>query len=283
MRALFLALMIFATPIPFSDALASREVRSILPTDLGTADLEQIQAEILERALFSARVTSAEYLQTIEDVLDRYSRGKLDLATARLELKQKLAELGYVPSDEDRGTLRDFSSDERTNLVIRINSEMAAGYGNWLHDQQPAVLNMWPAQELFRAFARKVPRDWISRWQDAGGELFDGRMIALRNTPIWTAISRFGTPYPPFDFNSGMRTRLVDRRTAMSLGLIDLKTQIKPQDRGFNDDLKFTPAIRNTALKQALVDEGYKFDGDVLTLGDENNISLGPTGGVGGG
>jgi hypothetical protein len=29
------------------------------------------------------------------------------------------------------------------------------------------------------------------------------RMIARKDSPIWEALSRFGTPYPPFDFNSG--------------------------------------------------------------------------------
>jgi hypothetical protein len=38
----------------------------------------------------------------------------------------------------------------------------------------------------------------------AGGQIFGGRMIALKSDPIWTAISAFGTPYPPFDYNSGM-------------------------------------------------------------------------------
>ena len=29
-------------------------------------------------------------------------------------------------------------------------------------------------------------------------------MVALKEDPVWTRISRFGQPWPPFDFNSGM-------------------------------------------------------------------------------
>jgi hypothetical protein len=262
---LFVMPLVFTQPVQFAEAAQRRAVQTILPTSLGSAELERISADILERSLFSARTMNAEYLQKVSDVLDRYLRGELDLATARLELKQKLAEIGYAPAPGDEETLRDLSSDERINLVIRTNAEMARGYGTWLQGQQAPILDRWPAQELYRAFNRKVPRNWIKRWSDAGGEFYGGRMIALKNTDLWIRISRFGTPYPPFDFNSGMWIKDIDRETAMSLGLIDRDTQIAPQTRDFNQDLKFSPDIRAEALRQALIDEGYQFDGDVLT------------------
>ncbi len=266
--------MIFATPVPFAEAVQSRAVRSILPTSLGSAELAQIDAAILERATFSARVINAEYLQTISDVVDDYVNGRVNLATARLRLKEKLASLGYVPEPGTEGTLLDHASDERTNLVLRMNAQFATGYGNWLHDQQEPILNFWPAQEFLRVGRRMVPRtDWPERFTAAGGTVFpDGRMIALRNTPIWTNLSRFGLPYPPFDFNSGMGVELIDREEAMSLKLIDRDTQLKPEDRGFNDDLRFSADVRDAALRQALiesVDESgvpwLDFVGDVLT------------------
>ena len=56
---------------------------------------------IAKRAIFSARVTNAEYLQEIDDVVRRYVNGEIDLATARLQLKQKLQEIGYRPDTEE--------------------------------------------------------------------------------------------------------------------------------------------------------------------------------------
>lgn len=260
--------MIFGAPITFAEALQRREVASVLPTSLSSAELEQIDVEILERATFSARVTSAEYLDEIDAVLAEYVDGKIDLASARLRLKEKLKVIGYRAEPGEEGTLKDFSSDVRTNLVLRTNAAQAQGYGDWMQGQDPAILDQWPAQELYRARNSKVPRKWRARWSEAGGKLINGRMVARKNAPIWSNISRFGSPYPPFDFNSGMDVADVDRKEAMALGLIDRDTQIKPQTRGFNDDLKFAPSIRSAALKQALVesDDRLVFDGDVLSL-----------------
>jgi hypothetical protein len=259
----------FSRPIQFSQAAQAREVQSVLPTTLGSAQLEKIHEAILERALFSARVHSAEVLQALDDILDRYLAGQINTATAVADLKQSMRDNGLWAAPGDEGTLKDFQSDQRLNLIIRMNAGFANGYGDWLYNQQAPVLDEWPAQELFRALQRKVPRDWVTRWNDAAdatGTNVSG-FVALRNTPIWSAISRFGVPYPPYDFNSGMRTRLVDRTRAMELGLIDRTTRIAPQDRGFNDDLKFTADIRAAALRQAIEEEGYHFEGDVLTLG----------------
>lgn len=257
--------LLFSTPVPFAEAAQSREVRSVLPTSLGSGELEEISSDILERALFSARTTNAEYLQEVSDVLDRYIAGTVDLATARLELKQKLAAIGFEPFPDEAGTIQDLSSTQRINLVLQTNAQMARGYGNWMQGQEPAILDRWPAQELYRAFDRRVPRNWHARWQNAGGQIFVGRMVALKNADIWTRISRFGNPYPPYDFNSGMSIRDVTREAAMEYGLIDRDTRIAPETRGFNDDLRFAPDVRNAALRQALVDEGYSFEGDILT------------------
>jgi hypothetical protein len=260
----------FSRPIQFSQAAQSREVRSVLPTNLSSAQLEEIEPAIMERALVSARVHNAEVLQGLDDILTRYLSGEINSATAVTELRQVMRDNGLWAAPGDEDTLKDFQSNERLNLIIRMNAGFANGYGDWLYNQQKPILDEWPAQELFRGLAVKVPRDWVTRWNDAADETGTkvAGFVALRNTRIWTAISRFGVPYPPYDFNSGMRTRLVDRTRAMALGLIDRDTQIEPQDRGFNDDLRFTPAIRAAALRQALEEEGYTFDGDVLTLGE---------------
>ncbi len=267
MRAFLFLLMIFSQPVPFAEALLSRDVRTILPTTLGSAELAEISEDILERAIFSARVTNAEYLQTIDDLVRQYANGEIDLASARLGLKHKLRAIGYEPDPDDRGTIKDWGSDTRTNLVLRMNADMASGYGWWMQGQQPAILDQWPAQELVRGGPAAQPRPWQSIWAEHGGEVFvGGRMVALKNAAIWTNISRFGNPYPPFDYGSHMIVRDVDRDTAISLGIIDRDTQIAPEDRGFNNDLQFKPEVRSKALRQVLDDEGHSFDGDVLTL-----------------
>jgi hypothetical protein len=248
-----------------TEALRSFEVRSPLPTTLSSEQLGAIDPDILRRAFFMARVMSAELLQTVQDIIDQLLAGEIDFATARLLMRDKLSQLGHVADAEEAGKITDLASDARLNLVLRINVAQARGYGQWLQSQR--ALDAAPAQELYRAYPRRVPRNWIARWSQAGGTFYNGKMVALVNDDIWKRISRFNTPYPPFDFNSGMSVRSVDRQTAIDAGLTDRDTQFVPEYRSFNEDLQMTPEVRDAALKQVLVEDGYHFTEDgVLTL-----------------
>jgi hypothetical protein len=261
---------LFSKPLPFEEAIQSREVRQLLPTDFRTALLQQIPAELRERAFFSAGVTNAQFLEEASKKIDALVAGKTDRATMRLELKQLLDSLGYRSPEGEEGTLTDLSSDDRLNLILDTNLEMAQGYGHWKQGQDPAVLDAWPAQELVRFIETKEQRDWESRWGDAGGQFWGGRMIALKNDPIWVAISRFGLPYPPFDFNSGMDVADIDRDEAEEIGLIDRATQITPQDRGFNEGLEASLGVGDdiaAAVQGLFGDRASVLDGVLRWVG----------------
>lgn len=245
--------MILRSPLPFQEAIDSREVKSILPTDFRTRLLDQIPPQLRERAFFSAGVSNAQFLAQASAAVDELLAGKTDLATKRLGLRNLLDSLGYRPVAGEEGTLTDLSSDRRLNLILNTNLEMAQGYGYYAQGQDSAILDQWPAQELIRVRDSKVPRDWPARWEAAGGRFYDGRMIALVNDPIWVEISRFGLPYAPFDYNSGMDLKRIDRDEAMALGLIDRDTQIAPQDRPFNDGLE-APLDVGADLQEPLLD-----------------------------
>lgn len=233
--------MTLSAPIPFRDALRLPGVQKTLPTNLTSAELMRIDAAIREQAFFSAQTLLEGYLddvkKTVETMLNPVSKdGRtegMDLATARLNAKESLRKLGYSPDPDKRGTIQDLSSDGRIELFLKTRVESAQGFGQWRQGQEAGVLDQFPAQELFRAEGREKPRDWITRWQGAGGRLFGGRMIALKNDPIWTEISRFETPYPPFDWNSGMWVRDVDRDEAIQLGVMDETTVVAPEFRPF--------------------------------------------------
>lgn len=244
--------MIFRAPIPFQEAIDSREVRQLLPTELRTSLLQEIPTQLRERAFFSAGVQNATFLDRASRAVDDLLSGKVDRATKRLELKRLLEDLGYRPAEGEEGTLTDLGSDRRLNLILDQNLQSAQGYGRWIQGQDSAILDQWPAQELVRVIESKVKRDWATRWAEAGGRFFETRMIALKNDPIWTRISRFGTPYPPFDFNSGMDVQDIDRDEAIAFGLIDRDTELLPQDRDFNQDLQASPEIRSSSLRSAL-------------------------------
>ena len=278
--------MIFEAPIPFREALPRQAVKSILPTVMSSAELAQVNPALLERGMFAARVINAEFLQRTSDLIAGILQGKtkvdlpaMDQPTARLELKKLLREIGYAPEPEKAGTIQDLRTDARLNLVLETNTKMAEGYGWWAQGQDEGTLDQYPAQELVRIEDRKERRNWYQRWRAAGGTIYpgnprglplvqgpanEGRCIALKNDEVWTKLSRFGQPYPPFDFNSGVDVRDVGRDEAEELGLIRRDQVVQPEERAFNGELAATPEVRDASLRAALEREGYRFDGDVL-------------------
>lgn len=255
--------MIFNKPIPFAEALEHQLLKRVLPTAASSAELAAIPAALRARAFFSARTMHAGYLadahgmitrlvspETVVDPVTGRSRAArpgeaLNPAVVRTRMKQYLASIGYEPDEDKRGGLEDLSSDRRINLIIDTQEKMSRGFGNWKQAQRPGVLAMWPADELYRAESREVPRNWLTRWNNARASLagstsataagsLSGPFIALKNDPIWSALSRFGNPYPPFDFNSGMRVRDVDADTAERLGVLKPGAKVEPKKDPFN-------------------------------------------------
>lgn len=285
--------MIFDEPVKFEEAIQSAELKSILPTSLNSEWLQRLRPQWRERARFSARMANVDFLQRMDDLILKIltpvtverSPGEfvvegMDYAEARLELKRTLESIEYKAPPGKEGTIEDISSDQRLNLIIDHNVKSAQNYGYWQQGQDPILLDEWPAQELYREEFREEPRNWRDRWTQAASASGDkiaasvwrrtGRFIARKDSGIWRALSRFGTPYPPFDFNSGMGIKDVDRDEAERLGVIKPSETVTPQDRGFNQDLKMSTEVRSEALKKAIIDDsnetGIGFNGDVLTF-----------------
>ena len=252
--------MIFKTPTPWKEAIGSRDLKQVMPTDLSSAELSQLPAQLRERAMFSARTMYADYLQQVNDLITRIVSPEgakpgeyMNPATARLEMKETLQSLGYQPDPVKRGTLQDLSSDARLNLIVTTTPEMAQGFGNWFSSQDPSALEAFPAQELYRLEEREQHRPWRTRWSEAGGILYNERMIALKNDPVWEAISDFELPYPPFAFGSGMWVRDISYAEAAELGVITSPDEIPdPDKRGFNDDLQTDFTTFAEPLQEAL-------------------------------
>ncbi len=235
---------------PFKEALNKLASRTPRAADLSSSEWADVPLALRERAFFSARVTNARLLQDIKDRVEAILNPRtverdgrevtegMTITSARAELKQILQGIGYNPG-EKAGTIQDLSSDARLNLVLKTNVESAQGYGNYLQGQAPGALDEFPAQELFRAEEREDERPWPTIWMQAGGEIFPGgRMVALKDDNIWTEISRWGTPWPPFDYNSGMWVRDVSRSETEQLGLLEPGELFDPVVEKFNEKLK---------------------------------------------
>jgi len=118
-------------------------------------------------------------------------------------------------------------------------------------------------------FHREKGRDWPMRWEAAGGQFTNGRMAALKTDPIWAAISRFGDPFPPFDYGSGMGLRDIDREEAEALGLIGPGDTLTPEQPEYPDVQEANlPGIAQMPELRAAVEKAMgpdvKFDGSVL-------------------
>ncbi len=194
--------------------------RSLAASPMKSADWGSVQAGLRDRAFFSATVDDARRLAAMREACAKVASGEMSDSDARASIRRALEQTGYAPEAGKEGGLQDLSSQRRLDLIIKTNVDEAHGYVRYCSSMEESALAATPCQELIRLQSRKAPRDWEARWRDAGGELYGGRMIALKTAEIWTRISRFGHPWPPFDFGSGMGVAPVGRREAIRYGVI---------------------------------------------------------------
>lgn len=206
-----------------------------------SAQWSQIRPEVRQASLFSACVTDAKFLEQIRRVSRGVLAGELSAADGKAALKDWLDRTGYEPEPGEEGTIKDLSSDARLHVIVDTNSKLAEGYGR--HMWQSERLKTWPAVEMYRAEQRMEPRNWPLRWRQAGGRLRRGRFVAPFDSDVWTKISAFNHPYPIFDFNSGMWTRMVHRSEAQRLGVsTQAAKRVKPR--------KLTEGMKTAATKR---------------------------------
>lgn len=198
--------------------------RALAASTLDSAQWSAIQAGIRDRAFFSARVDDARRLAVMRESAAAVAAGEMSPSDARLSIRRALEKTGY-PVGDGSGDLRDLSSKRRLDLILQQNKREVAGYIRYMKGTTEGALLAFPAQELYRGQSRKAPRDWAQRWREAGGKIYGGGIMAARkDDPVWERISRFGHPWPPFDYGSGMAVRDIARRRAIELGIIQEDT-----------------------------------------------------------
>jgi hypothetical protein len=233
--------------------------------------------------MFSARVENERLLAEMQmrlqariELAKREGR-TMDRGVFIEEMREELRKEGYKRGDAKRGSLQDLKSTKRLGLIWDMNVSQAQGYARWKADMTPEGLENEPCYELIRVMDRMERRDWPTIWSQAGGEFFggvgsnddypfsQGRMIAAKNDPIWIAISRFGTPWPPFDWGSGMGLRGIDRDETESLGVLDADDEVLPMAVPFNSGHRMSVAgLPETGLEnlRSAFGDTIRFDGD---------------------
>lgn len=250
------------------------EERQSVTAPLKTEGWSKVPLELRERALFSATVENLRFLDRVgkrlQTFLDKQRRAEGAYQTRErfiAEMQELAEEEGLFPSPDKAGTIEDLTSERRLRLIFDQNVQAAQNFARWKAEQDPEVLDAFPAQELVRIEKRNEPRNWEAKWKEAGGTFFaGGRMIALKNDPIWSKLSRFGTPWPPFDFGSGMGLEDIDRDEAEAIGLIDEDTVPETQETDFNSTLEAGVKDLSPRMRLALKD----IFGDQIELNEES-------------
>lgn len=258
--------LIFERPVPVTQALLRLAEKELLPTTLDTRGLRLLSRDIRAKSLFSARTSHLGYLENIKKTVEEMLAGKINIATGRAALQDELDAIGYVP---DQQGITDLSSDARLRLILETQTSQAS---NWAMREQGLdqdSLYQFPAWELVRISFRQLPRNqdpqsvsWFERWQQVGGTLYSGRMVALKDDAIWSSLGNTGlfddgidSDVPPYAFNSGMGWREVGRDEAIELGIIrgDEIPAVK-QSRFFDERQYGTQDFSTEELKDILQD-----------------------------
>ena len=237
--------------------------KALIGSSLNSREWNLVQAGLRDRAFISSQVESMRILHAARRMVADRAGGQLSASEIRRDLRKVISSTGYRPPEGKEGALQNLYSKRRLDTIIKTNVEQARGYVRHLDGMKPGAFAAFPGQELIRVRERKEKRDWATRWKNAGGQFYNGRMIALRDDPIWERISVFGNPFPPFDWGSGMGVRAVSRRDSIALGVVtdnevrdkvqELKAE-KPDSMNENVAVSVTPE-EVSELRQAFGDQ----------------------------
>nr|HPK71589.1 hypothetical protein [Vicinamibacterales bacterium] len=162
--------------------------KRLVTAGIDSAGWDAVQAGLKDRAFFSARVESVRYL-------DRARRRIADLLDAARDADGALASRARIVSDIMRiareegvatgsGGLSDPGSVKRAAVIADTNAGLARGYAAHVAGSTRGARLAYPAQELVRVEPREQERNWRARWTAAGGKLYSGRMVALKDDPV---------------------------------------------------------------------------------------------------
>lgn len=214
------------TTSPWDKAVDRLSKKTAVGSALRTAKWAAMPVGLREGSFFSAGMTKVQILSAMQSRLKQGLEQSLPGGTG-MDRSRFVAEMrdlmGAVPGDT--GDLTDITSSRRLELIWDFQTADAHGYAAHKMALDPDIMDAFPAYRLVRVESRRFPRQWAERWVTAGAKVgWEGAsktaMVALKTSPLWVALSRFGRAWPPFDFNSGMGQEDVDRAEAEDLGLL---------------------------------------------------------------
>jgi hypothetical protein len=139
-----------------------------------------------------------------------------DRAGDRVNIKMALR--GADQSKDRAGFASLVDNDDALNEFIDTARAARFGEIKWNQGMHPAALDQWPAAKVVNPLGKLKPGT-RARWEQAGGKVFGGQLIALKSDPVWSRFSIYGRPHPPYD-QHGQEAEDVDFDQARHLRLV---------------------------------------------------------------
>ncbi len=231
--------------MPFQEAVDTLDLRSIIGSTMNSAEWSAVPVGLHNRAYFSSKVASVRVLQRSRDDIRDFltsargvnEKGETFLKSgSRQAFVKRMQDLAIAEGmgplvPEDAGTVRDFTSQTRQELIWDTQVRQAYDQGDWMQGQDEAVLNEFPGQELIRDIPVKEPRHDHAQ--------YEGVVKLKTDIAYWKRINQdFGVAWGPWGWGCGHGVRDVDRAECERLGLIAPGTQLKPVVEDFNAQLQ---------------------------------------------
>jgi hypothetical protein len=242
---------------PIENAVRKIEQKAPVVSALRTRELARVPLDLRDRGQFSAGVESIRVMANIQAKLLASIGQKRELLANRKEAYVSrdsfIRDMQLIAREEGLDTgkgnvLTNIAGERRLGLIYDMQTQSARGYARWKLDNDADALAVMPAWRLTDSTARNPRGDWAQRWARAGSAVgWSGAsrtaFVALKTSPIWAKLSRFGTPWPPFDYGSTRDLEDVWRDEAEQLGLVKHSEKLEPvAEKNFNADLEASVA-----------------------------------------
>lgn len=236
--------MEFTKPLSYTEAINKLGQRSVIGSKLSSAQWKDVPVGLREKAFFSARVESAQFLQRAQDSLGEFlsaarevvetERGpEQALSTgSRSDFVQQMQEfLKGEGIERTTGDIQDIAGERRLSLIYDTQIRQAHDFGYWKQGTDPDVLDAFPAQRFIRVAPVEEPRDWHIQFEDE---------VRLKSdVGFWITVNQdFGVPWGPWGWGCQHDVEDVDRAEAEALGLLEPGQAVASPELKFNERLE---------------------------------------------
>lgn len=189
----------------------------------------------VEETLFweSGRVLHP-FKHEVADIIDRNLARGFDRTNSRKEIASLLKTHAIAFSPD---TIDSLYHIVYVNQLLRFKHNL---YISRTDAWTEGVHESFPAFELDISRA-SFSRDWKSEWIAAGSSLHEGRMIARKDDKIWSALSDFDYPFPPFSLDVEVTVFDIEATIAVEAGISNTIPFMLPEVSSISDPVGILP------------------------------------------